>query len=168
MRLPEHLTERVRVINSRPVNRSGRFVLYWMHHAVRGHENPALDVAVIAANKLRLPVLVYQGLGGRNPYNSDRHFTFIMEGAIDARGELAQRGVAHLFHLSFDPEQPSPLGSLIEQSALTLTEDFPAPPFNRWVFQLARTAPIAFWAVDTACVVPMQLHESAIGAVRAN
>ncbi len=162
-RLPDHLTERIRVINRRPVNRSGRFVLYWMHHAVRGHENPALDVAVIAANELRLPVLVYQGLGGRNPYNSDRHFTFIMEGAIDARAELTERGVTHLFNLSFDPEHPSPLGGLIEQSALTLTEDFPAPPINRWIFQLARNAPIAFWAVDTACVVPMQLHESAIG-----
>jgi hypothetical protein len=42
-------------------------VLYWMHHAVRGHENPALDAALALGNELDLPALVYQGLGGNQP-----------------------------------------------------------------------------------------------------
>ncbi len=159
--LPVHLTERTRMLNRRPVNRKGHFVLYWMHHAVRGHENPALDVAVSTANELGLPVLVYQGIGGRHPYNSDRHHTFIMEGAIDVRAELLVRGITHIFHLALDPGQPSPLVNLIEQSALTLTEDFPVPPLNRWTIQLARTSPVALMVVDTACIVPMQLHQNA-------
>lgn len=159
--LPGHLSERTRMLNRRPVNRKGRFVLYWMHHAVRGHENPALDVAVGVANEFGLPVLVYQGIGGRHPYNSDRHHTFILEGAIDARAELADRGITHLFHLAMNPAQPSPLVNLIEQSALTLTEDFPVPPMNHWTIRLARTSPAAFWVVDTACIVPMQFHQNA-------
>ena len=65
--LPDHLLERIRMINRRPVCKDGSFVLYWMHHAVRGHENPALDVAICVANQLRRPVLVYQGLGGVAP-----------------------------------------------------------------------------------------------------
>ena len=60
--LPHHLFERVRVIRNAPVGTSGDFVLYWMHHAVRSHENPALDTALYVATQLKVPVLVYQGL----------------------------------------------------------------------------------------------------------
>ena len=79
--LPVHLRERTRAFMHLPVKKNGAFVLYWMHHAARGHHNPALDAAIFTANRLNLPVLVYQGLGGRHPYNSDRHHTFILEGA---------------------------------------------------------------------------------------
>ena len=155
--LPDHLSERTRMINRRPVFRNGTFVLYWMHHAVRGHENPALNVAVWVANQLRRPVLVYQGLGGWHPYNSDRHHTFILQGAIDAHNELADRGITHLFHLAFDPQKPSPIRRLMAQAALTVTEDFPMPPFTSWTQNFARSSAAAFWVVDSACIVPMQL-----------
>ena len=85
--LPQHLSERTRVLNGQPVAENGAFVLYWMHHAVRGHENPALDTALWVADRLKLPALVYQGLSGRHPYNSDRHHTFILEGAQDVEKE---------------------------------------------------------------------------------
>ena len=159
--LPDHLAERTRMINQRPVSKDGSFVLYWMHHAVRGHENPALDVAVCVANQLRQPVLVYQGLGGWHPYNSDRHHTFILEGAIDVHAELADRGIAHLFYLSSDPQGPSPIRRLMAQAAATVTEDFPMPPFTSWTQNLAQSAASAFWVVDSACIVPMRLHNKA-------
>ncbi len=41
--LPHHLSERVRVIHDAPLSTEGDFVLYWMHHAVRSHENPAFE-----------------------------------------------------------------------------------------------------------------------------
>ena len=84
-KLPSHLAERVRVIQKAPLVANSDFVLYWMHHAVRSHENPALDTALCIAGQLNLPVLVYQGVGGRHPFNSDRHHTFIMEGAREVR-----------------------------------------------------------------------------------
>jgi photolyase PhrII len=154
--LPGYLSERTRTLNRRAVQPQGQFVLYWMHHAARGHENPALDAAVWAGNRLRRPVLVYQGLGGRHIYNSDRHHTFIMEGAREVQRELSDRGIAYTFCLSRDPEAPTPLGQLAGRAALCVTEDFPAPPFPDWSDRLAAACPAAFWAVDTACNVPMQ------------
>ena len=64
--LPTALFERIRILEDRPDTGGGEYVLYWMHHAVRGHENPALDVALSMANRRQLPVVVYQGLGGRH------------------------------------------------------------------------------------------------------
>ncbi|NIP90023.1 MAG: deoxyribodipyrimidine photolyase, partial [Gammaproteobacteria bacterium] len=77
----------------------GEFVLYWMHHGARAEENPALDVATVAAAALRKPLLVYQGLGGHHRFDSDRHHTFIMEGARDVNAALDERGVRHAFYL---------------------------------------------------------------------
>ncbi|MCP3870713.1 MAG: hypothetical protein GY703_21995 [Gammaproteobacteria bacterium] len=61
--LPAALAERTRIHADRPEAKQGEFVPYWMHHGVRGHENPALDVAVTLANRCELPLVVYQGLG---------------------------------------------------------------------------------------------------------
>ena len=55
LRLPEHLYERTRETRKGWV-RKGAFVLYWMRTAMRGHENPALDVAIEAANVLGVPL----------------------------------------------------------------------------------------------------------------
>ncbi len=155
--LPRHLAERARALGDATAEGGRDFVLYWMHHAARGHDNPALDAALAAANGLGLPVLVYQGLSAKLPYASDRHHTFILEGARDVERELAERGVAYAFHLAPRRDDREPLLELAARAALVVVEDFPAPPFPRWTAKLAAASPAPVWAVDAACVVPMRL-----------
>jgi photolyase PhrII len=143
-------------MNGRPLRREGEFVLYWMHHAVRGHENPALDLANVVGNQLKRPVLVYQGLGGRHRFHSDRHHTFILQGARDVQRELAEREIGYACHVPKERGGTGPLVSLARRAALVVTEDLPAPPFPRWTRTLADRLPMALWAVDCACVIPMQ------------
>ena len=71
--LPPHLAERTRRIGTRAENEVGRFVLYWMRTAVRGHENPALDVALSLANARRLPLLVYHAASERSSLKHVAH-----------------------------------------------------------------------------------------------
>ncbi len=157
--LPSHLAERVRPLAAREPDPRGELVLYWMHHAVRGHENPALDTARHAAAALGLPLLVYQGLGGRHRFNADRHHAFILEGARDAHAELAAQGLRAVFHLPTDPgAAPSPLYALAQRAALVVTEDFPAPPHPAWTERLAARSEAPVWRVDCACVIPMRLQ----------
>lgn len=155
--IPSYLSERIRLLNAHaPAARRNAFVLYWMHHAVRAHENPALDTAVWMGNQLGLPVLVYQGLAGRHPYNSDRHHTFIMEGARDVQQALAGRNIAYAFHLGVDPDEKSPLHALCSQAGLVIVEDYPAPPFPDWYRRRFDRSATGVWAVDAHCIVPMQ------------
>ncbi len=158
--LPAHLAERTRPVADKDIS-AGEFVLYWMHHAVRADENPALDAASVAANALNLPLLVYQGLGGRHRYDSDRHHTFIIEGARDAAATLASRNVRHVFYLPLKGEPRSPLVNLAARAALVITEDFPAPPFPGWTRALAARIDAPVWRMDTACVYPMRFAERA-------
>lgn len=153
--LPAHLAERVRPLNPTAVEPEGDLVLYWMRNAVRGHENPALDVALSLAERLGNSVLVYQALPEGYPYASDRHHTFILEGARDVQQELAGRRIPYAFHLERAGHRGVHLAELARRSAMVITEDMPALPLAAWIRRLADTAPVAVWAVDTACVLPM-------------
>jgi deoxyribodipyrimidine photolyase len=167
-RLPDAVSERVRPVAERDIAVDGNHVVYWMHDAVRGHENPALDVARLAAAELDVPMVVYQGLGGGHRFDNDRHHTFILEGARDVRAEPAKQGIDHVFWLGDKPAFPSPLIPRAAEAALAVTEDFPSPPFPRWSAGLADRIQAPVWAVDTACVVTMRLLGLRPGTVQAS
>ena len=97
--LPSHLLERLTSKRTEVRHDDAAYVLYWMRTAVRAHENAALDVALVTANKLGLPVLVYHGLDERYPYASDRFHTFILEGARDVQKELDARGIFYALNV---------------------------------------------------------------------
>ena len=128
-----------------------------MHHALRGHENPALDVALLAAQHLRLPVFACQGLSERTCYASDRHHAFILQGARDAHAELASRGIGSAFHLERRGQRGPHLRALADHAAVVVTEDFPTVPVTGWVHRLCAKVTTPIWLVDTACVVPMKM-----------
>ncbi|MBM4281181.1 MAG: FAD-dependent oxidoreductase [Deltaproteobacteria bacterium] len=155
---PEELRRRSRVlVNGAP--REG-LVVYWMRVAVRGHENPALDAAIAAANDLGTSVLVYHAVSERYPYASDRHHTFILEGARDVARELAARGVAYALHVERPGARGPMLRRLAERAALVVTEDAPFPPLSTWTRRLAEHLDhqrVPFVALDASCVVPMPL-----------
>lgn len=135
---------------------TGEFVLYWMRTAVRADENPALDVALTLADELNVGLLVYHALSERYPYASDRHHTFILEGARDVQARLAARNIPYAFHLERPGHRGRYLSELSNRAAAVVTEEMPVEPLRRWTDLLARQAPCAVYCVDTACVVPMQ------------
>ncbi len=153
--LPGGLDERVIVLQDAPRDDAGEFILVWLHHAVRADENPIIDAAVHLGAALDKPVLASMGFHGQSPYNNDRQLTFILEGARDATTDLAARGVRLVYSLPRDPADPSPLPDLIDRSALTLVEMFPAPPFPTWTKRLVARTTRPVWSVDAHCVVPM-------------
>ena len=155
--LPIELAERVRPIGGKPLGSGGKFVLYWMRTAIRVDENQALSVAIELANQLKLPLLVYQGLSERYPYASDRHHTFVLQGARDVQQTFADRNIPYVLHVDRNENRGPHLKTLANQAVLVVTEDMPTEPIRRWTNHLSRSIGCRLLAVDTACVVPMQL-----------
>jgi deoxyribodipyrimidine photolyase len=157
--LPENVRARTSLLNEASP-RTRPYVLYWMRVAVRDHENPALDAAVAAANALDATVLVYHGVSERYPFASDRHHTFILEGARDVACGLRRRGIAYALHVERAGARGPVLRLLAEEAALVVTEDAPFPPLSSWTTRLAvhlGSKGILLLAVDSSCVVPMPL-----------
>ena len=161
--LPDHLRERTRVHhaatndNQARTADEARFVLYWMRTAVRTDENPALDVAITLAHQLGQPLLVYHAVSQDYKYSSDRHHTFMLEGARDVQRQMQNRGITYAFHLATRVDRGFHLLSLAQSASVVVTEEMPVDPPRRFLKALTLQITIPILCVDTACVVPMQL-----------
>ena len=83
---------RVRVIRAGSPDPNGRCVVYWMQRAQRGLDNPALNMAIAAANAVDQPVVAIFSLTADYPRAQRRHYRFLVEGLLDAEADLAARG----------------------------------------------------------------------------
>ena len=140
-------------------------VLYWMHNAVRGHENPALDVAITLARTLDRPLLVYHAVSERYPYASDRHHAFLVQGAQDVARELAGRGIRYVFHLERRGHRGQHLRDLTRRAAVLVTEEHPVEPIVGWIERLRTRCQTPIAMVDASNLAPVtqinELHTSA-------
>ena len=153
----------------------GHFVLYWMQTTLRARDNSAFNFAVQEADRLRQPVLVYQGLRPDYPWASDRHHTYILQSAADLARDFAELGVQYEFILertAGGQDAESPLVNLAKRAALVVTDFFPTFIVPRQTARLRRilqldgsATPVV--AVDSACVVPVAAHGRAFSTARA-
>ncbi len=155
--LPAALAERTRLLGRKEGALAGDSVLYWMRTAIRTDENPALNVAVEFANQLGLPLLVYHGLSERYPYSSDRHHTFVLQGAKDVQMAFANKSVGYALHVERPGHRGPHLKTLAQRAAVVVTEDMPTEPLRSWTVGLSRVLQCGLFVVDTACVVPTRL-----------
>lgn len=152
--------DRVRKLNEAPERANARYILYWMQMNRRVRMNQALEYAAEQANRLALPLLVYEGLGCTYQYANDRIHTFMLEGVPDTEKRLKARGIGYCFYLRRSKSDPNDvLYRLAEHAAMVVTDDYPvfiAPIHNASV---PEKIGVAFHAVDASCIVPMSRHE---------
>jgi deoxyribodipyrimidine photo-lyase len=174
---PDHVIDDLRVhAAGQPGPRAGgEFVLYWMQGtALRSRGNPALAFAVAQANRLGVPVLVYQGLRQDYPWASDRLHTFILESVADLQAGFRARGIQYAFWLETaaeraarQPGRDSALVALARRAAVVVTEAFPTFIQPRQTRGLGRRVDTPVVAIDTATVVPLAYHDKEYVTARA-
>jgi deoxyribodipyrimidine photo-lyase len=145
---------RVQVRRPGPPRKGGRCVVYWMQRAMRILDNPALDVAIEAANVLGLPVVVYFQVIPNYPHANLRHYHFLQQGLRDVQADAAERGVGFVVRRS-----PASLDAFLEevQAALLIGDENPCREPERWRATLAKRLKLAFWTVDADVVVPSRV-----------
>lgn len=133
----------------------GKCVVYWMQRAMRIQDNPALDVAIEAANVLALPVVVFFSVIPNYPHANLRHYHFLAQGLRDVAEDAAERGVG--FVLRRHPDNS--LEAFIEevQAALVVGDENPCREPERWRQVLAKRLKVPFWTVDADVVVPSRV-----------
>jgi photolyase PhrII len=134
---------------------NGEYVLYWMRNAVRGHENPALSVSVRLANQLGVAPIVLYGISNSYPYASDRHHAFKLQGARDLITEFESLEVNLVVYLENSNSKNPNLEYLVQDSVVTVVEEFPVDPNRSWINNLDKKTQPPLLCVDTDCTVPM-------------
>jgi len=153
------INARVTVRRSGLPNIDGTCVLYWMQRAQRGIDNPALDIAVEAANVLHKPVVVFFAPVPFYPHANLRHYKFLAEGIPDIAEALEKRNIGFVFRCFPDH-------SLLRfcdevNPALVVGDENPMREPGAWRLKAARKLKIPLWTVDADVIVPSKLLEKA-------
>ena len=159
--LPQHLRDRTRVFKpstGSATSKSKAFpmaVICWTRKALRGHENPALDVAICVANRLRRPLLVLIEVEDRYAYSTARRQHFVLEGVVELQQELRERGIRCATHVHRDGNRQRPACSLAYRASLVIAEEPFSEPWKHGIEVLASgkfSAPV--WLVDCESIYP--------------
>jgi len=146
---------RVLVRRAGPPRTGGKCVVYWMQRALRIFDNPALDVAIDAANTLGLPVVVYFSVIPNYPHANLRHYHFLHQALRGAAADAAERGVGFVVRRA----PGNSLEAFLEevQAAMLIGDENPCREPERWRRVLTRRLRLPFWTVDADVVVPSQV-----------
>jgi deoxyribodipyrimidine photo-lyase len=119
-----------------------------MRYNRRVASNHALLFAVSTANRLGVPLLVFESIDQAVPR---RYRTFALEGAAETAASLDKLGIGYLFH---DGPAGPKLHDLMRRAAAFVTDDFPETVASRFGLGMPADPGIESYAVDSSCIVP--------------
>ncbi len=143
---------------------TGRCVVYWMQRAQRALDNPALDVAVEAANALRQPVVIFFAPVPFYPHANLRHYSFLAQGIPDTAERARKRGIGYV--LRRYPEHSLLKFCAEVKVSLVIGDENPMREPNHWRELAAKKLTVPLWTVDADVLVPSKLLEKEQYAAR--
>jgi deoxyribodipyrimidine photo-lyase len=144
--------ERTKVLNRKGIQK-GKYILYWMQASQRAEYNHALEVAVLKANELRKPLIVFFGITDQFPEANERHYTFMLEGLKEVKHSLEERGIQMVI-LHKSPE----IGvlQLAKKASLALVDRGYLKIQKAWRDDASKKMDCPLIQVETDVVVPVE------------
>ncbi|MGH4050334.1 MAG: deoxyribodipyrimidine photo-lyase [Clostridium sp.] len=147
------LQERIKVLNNKKTI-DNPYVVYWMQCSQRTEYNHALEYAIIQANELKKPLVVYFGLTDNYPEANERHYYFMLEGLKEVKTELARRNIKMIIR-KISPESGAlEISSL---AALMVVDRGYLALERKWRTFLAQNAKCSVVQVETNVIVPVEV-----------
>ena len=144
--------ERIKTLNEKAV-RKGRYVLYWMQASQRAEYNQALEYAILRANELLQPVVVFFGITDHFPEGNERHYAFMLEGLREAKQSLEKRGI-QLVVRHQPPEQG--VVSMAREASLVVVDRGYLKIQREWRDSASQRLNCPFIQVESDVIVPVE------------
>ncbi len=136
-----------------PPGNDGRCVLLWVQRAKRASANRAANLAVLAADTLRLPVVAAFCLVPGYPAATLRAYAFMAEGLRELPDAFAARNIGWVLRVG-RPEAEIPALAADFGAALVVTDQDTLPLGRAWREGVAAQLAVPLVAVDTDTVAP--------------
>ena len=133
----------------------GQCVVYWMQRSQRALDNPALNLAVEAANLLKKPVVAFFSLIPNAHHANRRHYQFMLKGLQDVAQGLRARGVG--FILRRFPDHSLLKFCSEARPCVVVSDENPMAGAERVRARVAREIKDPFWTVDADVIIPTRL-----------
>jgi deoxyribodipyrimidine photo-lyase len=138
-----------------------------MQQAQRVEYNHALEYAVTEANRLHLPLIVLFCLVPDFPDAQYRHYVFMIQGLIEVKMALHERGIS-MFLMQAEPEKS--VVSLAHDAALLVTDRGYLRIQRQWRTAIASRVQCSMVEVESDCIVPVEVaspkEEYSAGTIR--
>lgn len=144
------------IFRSGPVGTEGRCVLLWVQRAKRAVANPAANLAIDIADRLRLPVVAVFCLVPGYPGATLRSYHFLAEGLRELPEAFAARGIGWTLSVG-EPREAIPALARALGAAVAVTDQDPLRLGRRWREEVAVRLAVPLVAVDTDTVAPPAL-----------
>ena len=160
--LPDHLHDRARAVNDiHQPNGEGPIVV-WLKSALRVHENPAIDIGLLLADRYHKSLLIYQAIDERYPHASLRHHNMLLDGALDLHIGCQKQGLRYVLHVAREDNRQSVVKAFANSASCIITDLFPLPPWTQWIKNIAQSATCPIIEVDCHCVIPMTMFGKSV------
>jgi len=144
--------ERIQVLNRKKI-RVGDYVLYWMQASQRAEYNHALEYAIMTANELGKPVIVFFGITDDFPEANERHYYFMLEGLREVHSSLEKKGIRLIIrHVS----PPAGAIELAKRASLVIVDRGYLKIQRQWRRQVATGIACPLIQVESDVVVPIE------------
>ncbi|MGD2072290.1 MAG: deoxyribodipyrimidine photo-lyase [Candidatus Thorarchaeota archaeon] len=148
--------ERIKLMNNNEIQ-DGKYVLYWMQASQRTEFNHALEFAVIRANKLESPLLVYFNIIPNFPNANARSYYFMLQGLREVSKSLEERNIEFLVKIGQPVEEIRKLSK--DASMIILDRDYQRMQ-RHWRKQIAASVKCPVIQVETNVIVPIEIAYS--------
>jgi len=144
--------ERIKKLNQKEPCQ-GKYVLYWMQASQRAEYNHALEYAVLKANELGKPLVVFFGLTGQYPEANERHYLFMLQGLLETQNRLQERGILMVIR----QDSPDKGAEILAQGACLVVADRGYTRLQRaWRQNVANNISCPLVQVESDVVVPIE------------
>jgi deoxyribodipyrimidine photo-lyase len=144
--------ERVGALNRKRIGK-GRYVLYWMQASQRIEYNHALEYAILEANELNKPLVVFFGLTESFPEANERHYYFMLEGLREVQSSLEERGMKLVIQ-RFSPELG--ITELAKEACLVVVDRGYLRIQREWRSYAAERMDCPLIQVESDAIVPVE------------
>jgi Deoxyribodipyrimidine photolyase len=146
---------RVKALNDRQFNQSGKYIIYWMSHSHRANFNHGLEYAIKLSNDYKKPLLVYFLITDKYKYSNARYYKFMLDGVLEAKKSIEERGIKFIIEKSDDIKQ----GIIeISKNAVALITDKAYLKYYRKVYNdITKQLDIPFYEVESDVCVPVEI-----------
>ena len=153
MTVDNDLTDRTIKANERSILANGSYVLVVLNRALRGEDNPVIDVARTHASRLNLGVVVYSELDEAKSYASERLFYFVLGAYREIAIALDKKNIRCVQIIKKVGDEDILRSLALKAAAIYTDEDY-----THWdrakIQRILNVATGAVFLVDAARLVP--------------
>lgn len=147
------IENRIKKLNNNSPNYKATYVTYIMEASQRGYFNYALEFSIWLANSYKKPLVVFFPLTDKFKWSNQRYYTFMLEGILELRKQLEERGVKFTIFKGSYIET----ATFVSQKAVSIIVDKAYLKTQRqWRYKAAQLSDIEFIEVESEVLIPVE------------